>query len=635
LALIKDLAGYGTANFFEGTAAAPALSTTVADFRGGNGCTETDDNSADFLTGAPGPRNTASPTGVCTTGAENIVISQVYGGGGNSSPDAQYTHDYVELFNLGSSAVNLAGWSIQYASATGTGTFGGNANMLTELSGTLQPGQYLLVQEGTVMTSPLGSPLPAPDITDATPIGISSASGKVVLANTTLPLGCNGGSAACSPGALASIVDLVGYGIADYFEGAGAAPGLTNILADFRNNDGCTDTDNNSADFTAAAPTPRNTASAFNLCPGNDTAPSVIGTSPADNDTNVAANAVVTVTFDEAVTITGTVPIVCGANPAEDVTPTTSDNLTYTLPHADFPAGETCTVTIDSAQVSDNDTDDPPDGLAADFVFDFSVLSPTVAQVFTAAAAGTADNDTEPDVAYQTGDVLRWDGVAWTKFFDGTDSGLPASADIIALDVIDPNRGSLYLVWRQNLTRVPDVNNGAPGRVSPWEVVAFDGAAFTRFFDARDVGLTLFGERINGLDVLPGNVAPINGGNCQAYLLISTMAGGAVRNGTDPVIKFTGEDVLGFCMLTGGANSSGLWHLAFEGQGNGLVKNSTLGLAASDDALTLYFTSKKSYPAGVNKVLPFAQPSGPLGAPLFDAKAAGLVKLVDSIDYIP
>jgi predicted extracellular nuclease len=47
-----------------------------------------------------------------------IVISQVYGGGGNSG--ATYKNDFIELFNPSTSTVSLAGWSVQYASATGT-----------------------------------------------------------------------------------------------------------------------------------------------------------------------------------------------------------------------------------------------------------------------------------------------------------------------------------------------------------------------------------------------------------------------------------------------------------------------------------------------------------------------------------
>ena len=63
--------------------------------------------------------------------SDGVVISQVYGGGGNNS--ATFTHDFVELFNRGSTPVSLNGWSVQYASATGTGNLGANSAQLTEL----------------------------------------------------------------------------------------------------------------------------------------------------------------------------------------------------------------------------------------------------------------------------------------------------------------------------------------------------------------------------------------------------------------------------------------------------------------------------------------------------------------------
>src|SRR5689334_13261168 len=51
-------------------------------------------------------------------GVGAIVISQVYGGGGNSG--APLKNDFIELFNRGSAPVDITGWSVQYASATGT-----------------------------------------------------------------------------------------------------------------------------------------------------------------------------------------------------------------------------------------------------------------------------------------------------------------------------------------------------------------------------------------------------------------------------------------------------------------------------------------------------------------------------------
>jgi predicted extracellular nuclease len=192
----------------------------------------------------------------------NIVISQIYGGGGNTG--AQFTNDFVELFNRGPGTVSVAGWSIQYASATGTGNFGSATTLITPLAGSLAAGQYLLVQEGAGAGN--GVPLPAPDVTDSSPIAMAAGAGKVALVNTTTPLACNGGSTPCSPAALATIVDLIGYGNANFFEGAAAAPTLSNTTAAFRAGGGCTDTDQNSTDFAAAAPGPRNSVSPLNPC---------------------------------------------------------------------------------------------------------------------------------------------------------------------------------------------------------------------------------------------------------------------------------------------------------------------------------------------------------------------------------
>jgi uncharacterized protein len=196
--------------------------------------------------------------------SDGIVISQVYGGGGNTG--APFTNDFVELFNRGSSSVSLNGWSVQYASATGTGNLGANSGQLTELPNvSLAPGQYFLVQEAS--TAAVGAPLPTPDVVDATPIAMAAGAGKVALVNSATGLGCNGGSTPCSAAQLAQIVDLVGYGGANFFEGA-PAPTLSNTTAALRNANGCTETDNNASDFTAGAPAPRNTASPLNPCPG-------------------------------------------------------------------------------------------------------------------------------------------------------------------------------------------------------------------------------------------------------------------------------------------------------------------------------------------------------------------------------
>jgi hypothetical protein len=172
----------------------------------------------------------------------------VYGGGGNSG--APFRNDFIEIFNAGEIAISLAGWSVQYATATGTSW---SVTSLTSLS--LAPGQYYLVQEASGGNS--GLPLPAPDTTGN--IAMAATAGKVALVNTTVAL-----TGAC-PSSNA-IADLVGYGnTASCFQGA-PTPAPSNTSSVLRKANGCTDTRNNASDFATGPPTPRNTTSALNLC---------------------------------------------------------------------------------------------------------------------------------------------------------------------------------------------------------------------------------------------------------------------------------------------------------------------------------------------------------------------------------
>lgn len=203
--------------------------------------------------------------------AQSVVISQVYGGGGNSG--APFSNDYVEVFNRGAATVDLSGWSLQYASATGTGTFA--ANPVVALNGTLQPGRYLLVALGGGAN---GTALPAPDFSGSTLL--AAGAGKLALVSSGGGLACNGGSTPCTAPELARIADLVGYGNANFFEGSAAAPTLSNTTAALRGAGGCSDSNDNAADFAAAAPAPRNATSAAKVCGALTDAP-IVTTCPA------------------------------------------------------------------------------------------------------------------------------------------------------------------------------------------------------------------------------------------------------------------------------------------------------------------------------------------------------------------
>lgn len=181
---------------------------------------------------------------------DHVVISEVYGGGGNSG--ATYKNDFIELYNPTASAVDLSGWSVQYASGTGS------TWQVTILSGTIAPSGFYLVEEGQGSGGTVD--LPSPD--NEGRITMSASSGKVALVRDTVSL--TGSSPLPS-----SYVDLLGYGSANGYEGTGPAPSLSNTESAERKaqsastaasmasggedaafGNGC-DTDDNTVDFVA------------------------------------------------------------------------------------------------------------------------------------------------------------------------------------------------------------------------------------------------------------------------------------------------------------------------------------------------------------------------------------------------
>jgi hypothetical protein len=223
-----------------------------------------------------------------------VVISQVYGGGGNAG--STWTNDFIELFNRGNTPVDLTGWAVQVTS--GTGAFSGNMTPLTSFI--LQPGQYYLIKEAVGAGGT--TPLPTPDATGT--IAISATRAKVALLSNTTSL-----SGTCPTGG--AIVDFVGFGntttgdpnLVNCFEGSGPAPQLTNTTADLRLNGGCTDTNNNSADFVTLPPNPRNSVSPFHVCTPT-TPPTGVGNASPNSECPGSVNP-----------ITLTVAVTPGANP--------------------------------------------------------------------------------------------------------------------------------------------------------------------------------------------------------------------------------------------------------------------------------------------------------------------------------
>ncbi len=458
--------------------------------------------------------------------AGSVVISEVYGGGGNAS--APFKNDYIELYNRTAGTISLAGWSVQYASATGS------TWQVTPLTGSIGPGKYYLVAEaaGTSCSgSPCGVDLPTPEVTGT--ILMSGTAGKVALVQNTTPL-----SGTCPTGLPLS--DFVGYGTtASCFEGSGPTSAPSNTTAVIRLADGATDTDNNAADFVTGAPDPDN---------GTDPAPTVSSTTPANGAANVALISNIDITFSEPVNVSGSwFTISCGTSGTHTAV-VSGGPTTFTLnPDTDFVTTETCTVTIVAAQVSDQDTDDPYDSMLADYVFSFGTEGPVCTQTFTPIYSIQGSGNSAAitgNVTTQGVVVGDFEGTAAASGFylqDATGDGNAATSDGIfvftgganTVNAGDVVRVTGYARERFNLTALngsnsntdPVVNivNCGTGSVAPVDVtMPFASATFPERYEGMLVrfpqplviseyfNYDRFGEVVLALP-LPGEPRPFSG----------------------------------------------------------------------------------------------------------------------------
>ncbi|MGG3488505.1 chitobiase/beta-hexosaminidase C-terminal domain-containing protein [Brevibacillus choshinensis] len=228
--------------------------------------------------------------------ADHVVISEVYGGGGNSG--AFYKNDFIEQYNPTGQAVSLSTWTVQYASAAGS------TWQKTELSGSIPPNGYYLIQEAAGTGG--SQSLPAPDAQGSIAMGASA--GKVALVSHATAL------SSANPAGQTGVVDFVGYGTtANAAEGGApaAAPSATVGVSRKSNESGIVpgegngwDTDNNGVDFLAADPGPSNALGTEGPPPDQGGNPGDVTPIPvseariAANGTVVAVEGTVTAIFE-------------------------------------------------------------------------------------------------------------------------------------------------------------------------------------------------------------------------------------------------------------------------------------------------------------------------------------------------
>lgn len=386
--------------------------------------------------------------------AANLVISQLYGGGGNAG--ATYKNDFIEIFNRGTTTVDFSvtPYSLQYASVSTSsgGNFGGttSANKTNLTTGAIAPGHYFLIQEAASTGGTAN--LPTPDAVGS--IAMAATSGKVALVAGTTALAtmtCPGddGLSPFNP-SNPSVADLVGYGgsassAGHCYEGASPATAPGNSTADFRKAGGCVDTNDNASDFIVAAPNPRNTASAVNDCASglkpeitiNDVSVTEgnTGTKTIDFTISLSTPSILTVTVDYA---------------TADGTATAGSDYQSTNGTLTFAPGET------SKQVAVNIIGDTMDEPSETFFINLSNASnATILDGY--GQCTIADNDSPPSLSINDASVAEGDD--GTKTVDFTVSLSAASGFTVTVNYATADGtatdGSDYQATNGTLTFAP------------------------------------------------------------------------------------------------------------------------------------------------------------------------------------
>jgi hypothetical protein len=196
-----------------------------------------------------------------STADSNIRISQIYTRGGEAG--ATFQNDFVELFNRGQTAVDISGWSLNISNFSGTPPniqiSATNIKLFPSTSMIMAPGSHFLIKFGGSGSN--GQPVSS-DI-NLNPFPMSDTGSQIVLLakDKTLPFFY----CPAAPDLTGNVVDYVGYGIAICYEGTVAlAPPQDKSL--LRVSGGCTDNNDNLADFSFETPNPRTRQSVVTPC---------------------------------------------------------------------------------------------------------------------------------------------------------------------------------------------------------------------------------------------------------------------------------------------------------------------------------------------------------------------------------
>src|SRR5439155_1164307 len=196
---------------------------------------------------------------------------------------------------------------------------------------------------------------------------------------------------------------------------------------------------NNISDVDSNDP-PDHPAADYNFSFTTDSAPTVSSTSPANGATGVAANGNITVNFSEPVTAGGSsFPLECPTGTPKSYSVSVPHGSPISLdPTADLPEGTACAVKVIANQISDVDSVDPPDNMAADYNFSFTTDS-APAVTTTSPADGATDVAANTNITVNFNEPVTVDTSSFTIDCDRNPQTFSASDSGTNSITLDPN----------------------------------------------------------------------------------------------------------------------------------------------------------------------------------------------------
>lgn len=474
----------------------------------------------------------------------SVVISQVYGGGGGSS--SKYKNDFIELFNKTNNAIDISGWSLQYASVSGTTWY-----PQVFPAGTIIPANsYFLIQQASSGTGGTDY-LPAPDIipTPESIFSMNSTTAKVALVNSTIAL------SGANPAGTSTVIDLVGYGTATGYEGTGPIPGANDTTSIKRKNS-CVDSDSNLSDFTTSTPpTPRNSTNT-QIC----NAP-IIPTCPMRlvTDAGVAKNASFSAVDADSIVTSAEITGGSASGISISYTAATEINgaLTGTLSVANNVAINTYDVVI--SFTNDDTVPETQTCTVPVSVYDPSlgiqVTGPEdiTTAIFTEASSNFMATDSDSAVNSVSITSAPVTGITLTDIVPAAADGGILTGTLTVADSVPSGGYSVELSFTNDdgqetkkTVSVTVSNQEINAPTCPTSIEISEGQNATRSISASDpdgrvISAAITGDAVAGISIENSNAAASIGGSYTAELTIADSTAGSITP-YSVVITFTNDD---------------------------------------------------------------------------------------------